>query len=50
MRRIKRIRAEELENDFSKKVIDENDNDYEMNKTEYMPNKNDKNVSKYFLI
>ena len=50
MRRIKRINAEELENDFSKKVTDDNDNEYEMNKTEYKPSKEDKNVSKYFLI
>ena len=51
MRRIKKIRAEELENDFSKKVIDEdNENEYEMNKTEYTPRKEDKNNSKYFLI
>ena len=40
MRRKAKISAEELENDFSKQI----------NEIEYVPPKDEKNVSKYFLI
>ena len=40
MRRKAKIRAEELENEFSK----------EINENDYQPPKDEKNVSKYFLI
>ena len=40
MRRKAKIRAEELENEFSK----------EINENDYQPPRDEKNVSKYFLI
>ena len=42
MRRKEKIRAEELESEFSKQI---NDSD-----NEYQPSKDEKNISKYFLI
>ena len=40
MRRKEKIRAEELESEFSKSINDD----------EYQPPKDDKNVSKYYLL
>ena len=41
MRRKQKIRAEELETEFSQQIN---------NDTDYQPSKEDKNISKYFLI